>query len=256
MAVEHLTWQQSSYDTTPWLPEQRRATFFEAEASSDGSSGVTELEEKRVIGWMMGNFLARTRLLEALRLPAGTAYRTEVVRPFYVPRERDIDLILCAPGSPQEAMALECKRIKVRSLNPDQDQINKLKEIAHGVDQANELYNGRNGFFQTYLCVITEVECFAEAGAFEADENIPNRGVRNYTRPASGDKNRTTLRQIIEFPGRDRLHEHVGIIHFEIVQPSPISIDRRGNIRAMIYRRAVSRDQSSAMTKRVMDIMR
>jgi hypothetical protein len=254
MAVEHLTYEQTSYDTSRLAAGQTK--FFHVDAAPDSSAGVTDLEEKQIIRWIMGNPLARKRMLAALRLPDDTTYRAEVVRPFYTLAERDIDLILCPRNSPQIAVALECKRLKIRSLNPDQDQLTKLQEIAHGVIQANELYNGRNAFFQTYLCIIAEVEAFSEQGGFEADENIPCRGIRSHTSPARGDKGRTTLKQMVEFPGRERLHRDVGILHFEIVQPSHNSIDQRGNIRALVYRRAECRDQFSSLTNRVAEIMR
>jgi hypothetical protein len=248
--VEHLTYRQTSYDTGQMLPgRHKQATLFDVGPYFDGSADITDLEEKPLVRWLMLNPWARALVLEVLRLPPDATYRCEVVEPFYAPRERDIDLILCPRLSPQLAIALDCKRVKVKGLNAEQDHVNKLGDVASGVDQANKLYNGRNAFFQTYLCIITEAE------AFDAAENVPNRGVRSYTKPARGDTGRTTFRQIVEFPGRDKLHSEIGIIHLEIAQPSRLSIDSRANIRAHVYRRATSRDQPDSVTKRVIEIM-
>jgi hypothetical protein len=248
--AEHLIYRQTSYDTRRVLPERhRQASLFDVGPYLDGSAGITELEEKPLVRWLMLNPSARGLMLEVLRLPPDATYRCEVVEPFYAPGERDIDLILCPRLSPQLAIALDCKRVKVKGLNAERDHVNKLRDVASGVDQANKLYKGRNAFFQTYLCIITEAE------AFDADENVPNRGVRYYTKPARGDTGRTTFRQIVEFPGRDKLHSEIGIVHFEIAQPSRLSIDARANIRAHVYRRATSRDQPASVTKRVMEIM-
>jgi hypothetical protein len=60
-----------------------------------------------------------------LRLPADAYYRLEVVSPFYAPGEGDLDLILCPSLSSREALALECKRVKVESVNADQESTSR-----------------------------------------------------------------------------------------------------------------------------------
>ena len=134
-------------------------------------------------------------------------------------------------------------------MNAGQDKINKLQDIAGGVCQANKLYNGPFAFFQTYLAIITEVAASGQ------DENIPNRGVRPYTTPQRGDTRTTTFRQIVEFPGRAELHNDVGILFIEIVQPSRLSIDKQATIRVCVYRRAERRDQRDSVTNRIREIM-
>jgi hypothetical protein len=253
MATEHLTYRQTSYDAGRVIPrpgQPVKATFFDAQAYLDGSTPVGVLEEKVIVRWLMLNPVSRRLLLEVLRLPEHATHRCEVVQPFYTPGQRDIDLILCPGLSPQLAFALECKRVRVRSVNPELDQLNRLADVAGGVQQANELYNGRNAFFQTYLCIITEVE-----NEIQDDRNIPNRGIRSHSKPQRGDTSRTTFRQIVEFPGREKLHADIGIIHIEVDQPSRLSIEVRANIRAHVYRRAISREQPAWVTRCVREIM-
>jgi hypothetical protein len=105
-------------------------------------------------------------------------------------------------------------------------------------------------FFQTYLAIIAEV-----AASTQDETNIPNRGVRSHTTPQCGDTRNTTFRQIIEFPGRAELHNDVGIVFIEIVQPSRLSIDTQATARVCLYRHAERRDQLDSVTNRVMEIM-
>lgn len=254
MAIEHLIFHQMSFDTVQ-MPHPERpfaATFFEVTPYPvvDGSSRVTEFDEKPLVRWLMLMYQSRALILGQLGLPGDAWYRPEVVQPFYAPGEGDIDLILCPPLSPHLAMALECKRVKVEAVNAGQDRINKLRGVGGGVHQANALYNGRYPFSQTWLCILTEVE------ASQDERNFPNRGVRPHTTPQEGDAGRPTFRQIVEFPGRDDLHRDIGIVFVEIVQPQGLSIDRQATVRVCAYRRAECRDQLDAVTKRVIEIMR
>lgn len=254
LTMEILTYRQISFDTAHIAPGQPvQARFFEAVPYPyiDGSTRVTEFDEKPIVRWLMLCPPAREIILDTLGLPVTAFYRPEVVRPFYAPGEGDLDLVLCPQLYPCEGFALECKRVKVESLNAGHDKINKLQDVAGGVRQANKLYDGPYAFFQTYLAIITEVE----ASSGQADWNIPNRGVRSHTTPQRGDTRRTTFRQIVEFPGRADLHEDIGILFIEIVQPSRVSIDKQATVRVCAYRRAAPRDQRDGVTNRIREIM-
>lgn len=251
--MEVLTYRQISFDTAHIAPGRTvKATLFEAAPHPyvDGSTRVTEFDEKPLVRWLMMTLPSREIILDELRLPATAFYCPEVVRPFYAPGEGDLDLVLCPQLNPREGFAVECKRVKVESVNEGQDRINKLQDIAGGVRQANKLYNGPFAFFQTYLAIITEVEASGQQAI-----NIPNRGVRSHTTPQRGDTRTTTFRQIVEFPGRAELHNDVGIIFIEIVQPSRLSIDKQATIRVCVYRRAQRRDQCNSVTNRIREII-
>ena len=162
MAIEQLTFLQTSFDTVHIARPDRpfTAAFFEVPPYPyvDGSSRVTEFGEKPLVRWLMLAPFSRQLILERLSLSPDTRYRSEVVRPFYMPGEGDLDLILCPRLSPHLAFALECKRVKVESVNAGQEKINKLQDVEGGVHQANRLYKGPFAFYQTYLCIITEVD--------------------------------------------------------------------------------------------------
>jgi hypothetical protein len=59
----------------------------------------------------------------------------------------------------------------------------------------------------------------------------------------------------VEFPGRAELHQDVGIVFIEIVQPSRLSIDKQATVRVCVYRRAELREQRDAVTNRIAEIV-
>ena len=241
--AEIVTYRQISFDTSR-VPAGRpvRATFFEATASTL----VSDYAEKQIVRWLLLEPSARQVIFEEVGLPPNTFYRPEVVEPFYAQGTGDLDLVACPRLSPHRATAFECKRVKVETVNAGHDTINKLQDIAGGVGQANKFFNGPHGFFQTYLAIITEV-----AAAGQDERNIPNRGVRSHSTPLNGDTDRTTFRQIIEFPGRDKLHRDIGILFIELVQPSRLSINTLATLRVCVYRRAEPREQLDSATNRM-----
>lgn len=252
--TEIVTYRQTSFDTARIVPGQPvRATFFDVPPYPlvDGATQVTAFDEKPIIRWLMLCPPARELILTELGLSGSVLHFPEIVQPFYAPGQGDLDLIVCPQLAPQLAVVLECKRVKVETVNEGQDRINKLQDIAGGVRQANELYNGKHAFYQTWLAIITEV-----AAVGQDERNIPTRGVRSHSTPQRGDTARTTFRQIVEFPGREKLHKEIGILFIEIVQPSRRSIDAQATIRVCAYRRAATRDQRDTVTNRMMEIMR
>lgn len=252
--MKSLIYRQISFDTTRISPgRNQNVRLFDASSHAiiDGSERVTEINEGTIVRWLMLEPMARALFLEELGFPLEAEHHTEVVRPFYTHGEGDIDLIIYPPFSPHRAIAFECKRVKVEYINSSQDKINKLNGVASGVRQANKLYKGRWGFFQTYLVIITEIDSSAEK-----ETNIPNRGARTHTKPDNGDTQKTTFRQIVEFPGCDDLNINIGILFVDVVQPSRQSFDTRATVRICRYRHSEKRDQSSTVTQNIRKLMR
>jgi hypothetical protein len=109
----------------------------------------------------------------------------------------DVDLLLADPAHPEEATAIEVKRIKVVDGNP-----NKLQELSKGVRQANRLEGV--GFYQVYLCVIVV-----------ADSRGINRGRRTYNDGISIEL-RSKISQLLSAL---KLRPRVGLMHFRFSQP-------------------------------------
>lgn len=221
-----LKYRQISIDIAhiPGFPESFRQTFFDVGRYIDGSSRVTQLDEKPLIRWMLLYEPARRLFFEALGHSATAFYQPEVVEPFYSANQGELDLIVCERHAPHQATAIEVKRVKVTVLDPEHHQLNKLEDIRDGVGQANRLYN-KFGFFQTYLTVLTATDA-----AEQNNTNIPCRGIDPSATPNYGATK--TLERIIDFPERSDLQDEIGIVFFDIVQPSRISIDKRVNLLA------------------------
>jgi hypothetical protein len=257
---EFLTYRQRTVDIVhiaPGQPVPAKIGLFEAPPYPyvNGSTRVTEFDEKLIVRWLMFYPAAREIILEALRLPTTAFYCPEVVSPFYMPSEGEIDLILYPPWSPSEAFALACKRVKVESVNADEDKITKLQHVGGGVCQVKRLYD-RHAFSQTYLAIITEVDATGQD-----DRDVFARGIRSHTTPQCGKDTKTkTFTQIVEFPGRSELdlkpYDDIGIIHIEIVQPSRFPIDKQATVAICVFRRAQKREQGIDVTNRVREIMR
>ena len=240
-----ICYKWMSWDSGPLGPEP--IVFFDAKPRQpDGSGNITELRESALVRLMMTR--AGEMVFSELGLPPAAFYRCDVVEPFYSNAQGDLDLMLWDAARPQEAVAVECKRVKVRTLDANNDHLNKLEGVAEGVGKANRLYQ-KFMFYQTYLMVMTAVDASRQDEA-----NIPCRGISSTRSPDYGETQ--TLRKIIEFPERDILNPHVGIVFVEFVQPTKVSFDRCGCLGIYVDRTAQPRTQLENVTNRLLSLIR
>lgn len=153
------------------------------------------------------------------------------------PHHSDIDLILCESELPQFSVGIQCKRVKIESLNEKQDDVNKLPDVKKAVVQANkqrEIF----GFYRNYLLIISQI-----FGRNFTNENAIFRKARPETR-----------HRIYEFPQRKSLHEDVGIIFVEIGQPTGKSFRTQVNICLRVDKEATRLDQSPSLTNRIKEL--
>src|SRR5215475_778959 len=110
--------------------------------------------------------------LEEFHRPIDSRIATNVQAPFTATGKKpgDLDLLIAHPTLPHEAIAIECKRVKITVESAGNDHLNKIEEVATGVKQANALREF--GFYQTYLCVIAVVDA-----ATQQHMNVLNRGI-------------------------------------------------------------------------------
>jgi hypothetical protein len=182
-------------------------------------------------------------LLDELHRPIDSRIATNVQVPFTGAGKKpgDIDLLIAHPARPHEAIAIECKRVKITVESAGNDHLNKIEEVVTGVKQANALREF--GFYQTYLCVIAVVDAAAQQ-----HWNVLNRGIdANATYNYSEQK---TFSRFISFPGREDLNKEVGIAFLEVVQPT-----NRPMLELMSFgisvQQAAKNDQRSELTNRV-----
>ncbi len=238
------------YDWTGWDSGQPRSghplvLFDAAPRQPDGSKRITELVEAELIQWIVTQ--ARAKVFSKFGLPETALYRSEVMDPFYRPTEGDLDLVLWNGAKPQLAVAVECKRVKVTTLDGYYDKVNKLNDVAEGVWQANRLYK-KFPFFQTYLMVITAVDA-----SLQQEANLLCRGASATRSPDYGETR--TLPRIIYFPEHEALDRNIGIIFVELVQASGMSFVDCGGLGVYVHRTAQPREQLGDVTNRLLKLI-
>lgn len=142
----------------------------------------------------------------------------------------DVDLLLVEKSAPENATAIQIKRIKVGENAFHTGKPNKLSDIEKGVRQANLLDSV--GFFQVYLYLFIVV-----------DSRVRNIG--EYSYKGLTPELQSTLRAEINV---SRLHSNIGMIEFEFTQPmdsAPLGVGAYGG---SLKRLATPRSQASDVT--------
>ncbi|MBI4527863.1 MAG: hypothetical protein HY695_29055 [Deltaproteobacteria bacterium] len=174
-------------------------------------------------------------MLDELSLSLTAASYAEVRSPFITnPNKKpgDIDLLLCEGGSPNQAVAVEWKRVKIRAIDGT-ERINRLEALGGAETQTTALFH--LGFCRTYLGVVAITD-----GRANDAQNFIFRGTSD-----------TTYRRIIEFAGGLSLPEGVGLVYMEIVQPVQRAISEAGVLSVAVAREAKHRAQTADLTARV-----
>lgn len=227
------------------------ALFSEDPGMNDVSA--TERDEKRIVKWLFHQQPWAARLiLQELGMPQSSFIGREVTDPFTQSNRKpgDIDVFICESSRPSQAVAIECKKVNVIAQNTQKDVVHKVEKIGKGVSQANALRE--LGFYQTYLTVITVVD-----GRERGGHNVLFRGIGNSTHDThQGAQTHKTRTRIYEFPRREDLHDEVGIIFIEVVQPTGKSLDEKFGVCVCVDKRAAPREQSNSQTNRVLDYVK
>jgi hypothetical protein len=99
--------------------------------------------------WMFGHHGIPRDPICRNRVPLSTV-------PGGLPRQGDIDVLLCSPDRFEAAVAYQVKRVKVSLAQLQAKTPGKLKGIQEGVQQANDL--AELGFWKVYLYIIAEID--------------------------------------------------------------------------------------------------
>ena len=201
---------------------------------------VTTWPEARIVDFIVAHPALRTFFLDVLLRTPGAFVRTRAIEPFISDRSRkpgDVDVMVA--DRPDEALAIECKRVKLTAIDQAHNRVNKLEQLADGVQQANALHD--LGFFQTYFAILTAVDA-----RIQTHRNIPNRGLDPETTHNYGEAN--TFTRLVEFPNRERLHEEIGILFLELVQTTGANLTDQCILGLCIDHQAQPRLQTSRIT--------
>lgn len=184
--------------------------------------------------------MVRNLLLTELEIKQNPFYKLAVKEPIINDQKEkpgDIDILICKTQEPHKAIAIECKRVKVTTVDMENDKVNKISNVGNGVQQANSLC--KLGFHRTYLAILVEV-----AGKNRKEYNILSRG-----------SSPVTLEKVYDFPYRDNLHKDVGVIFIEITQPTGKHIDNMVIVGICIDKEAGQIEQSSNLTNRINELL-
>lgn len=224
---------------TQTLPAETLAgytqTFFNDDLNSKDESAANQ-DEKTILKWIFNNPVLRMMFFEEVSVKTTPRHKLEVGYPIVEnPNKKpgDIDVLIWEQECPHEAIAVECKRVKVVVDDTGRDQVNKVNAIRNGVGQVTAVLD--LGFHKTYLAVLTVVD-----GRRRQECNTLFRG--------STDE---TFTRVYEFPQRDRLHEDIGIMFLELTQPTGKDINRMATLAMAIDRHPTRRRQPGSLTNKI-----
>ncbi len=193
---------------------------------------IADIREDELVRRLLSNPLWRVDMFELHGIPRGMLDKQKVPLETAPGRFKgDVDVLLCAPDHPAEAVAFEMKRIKfgISALRAG-GRPNKLKEFDKAIQQANRL--AQVGFWQVYLYVIVAV-----------DAREQNAGKHSYQGLSSELK--SLVASVITPQG---LNTRVGLCDLEFTQPmdyAPLTVGAHG---MRLHRLATTLPQSEELT--------
>lgn len=232
----NLSLRTVAYDIKTYPKEGcNELKFFDNLIDSEGgSSSSAELDERSLIEFLFGRDELSRLIKKELSLEERAPHAIHVTTPF-VSSERkpgDIDLIVCDEGSPNEAVAVEFKRVKVR-----RDRINRLHALERVSSQVDGLHD--LGFSRTYLGVIVITD-----GRHQADVNFVSRGL-------SSDQ----FGRVLEVADAAMPSSEIGILYIEIIQTVGKPIQDAGMVCVAVIRDAKPRFQHGDLSDRIENFM-
>ena len=250
--MTRIEWKCTYFDTAlipagNYPANSTLATFFKDDTSANEES-ITIKQERELVDFLFTNYNLYELLFPELGVRVDSFCQTHVTHPLIDnPQEKpgDIDVIICEAGKPNEAVVFECKRVKVTAVSTFDDDINKVNDIKDGASQTKAMRG--MGFHRTYLTVLIQVD-----GRNRKNVNTLFRGL---TPDATYDGEQKTIKRIYEFPQRNTIHEDVGIIFIEVIQPTGKSFEKMGGICVRVERNATPLQQPDNLTNRVAALM-
>lgn len=202
---------------------------------------ISDIEEASLVERLLADRHLRSNLLGIRGIPADALYLQKVhLDGIPAGVVTDVDILLCAPGRPDSAIAIEAKRVKVGPKALRSRRPNKLHELKKGVRQANLLAG--IGFSQVYLFVLVVV-----------DSREENAGKISYG--GADSQLRSLIGQAISVSG---LNPRVGLVHYEFVQPmdhASLGVGALGAYGAHLVRSAQAVPQAAELTRWVARVM-
>ncbi len=217
-----------AYDHKEILPSKDSIDFF-AERFENSPSDTKRIEQV-LVRWLFTRSSAKDLLYNALGLNDCPILKFEISKPF---SEREFDVLIWNRGAPHEAVAIECKRAKIKKESFQNDDVTGLHKLSEGVIQADKLLEV--GFFKTYLLIMTIVD-----GRERIMYNQLSRGA-----------NEIQFDRILDFPNRNELHKDIGLIFVEIVQTTDAPLSQTGFISVSVAQSPTPQTQKEKTTEKI-----
>ena len=192
---------------------------------------IGDIAESDLVRTLMGDPHWKGRLTHIHGVPDGVEHRLEVPL-IGLPSDPkgDIDIMLTKPSQPEDATAIQVKRVKVGEDAFLTGQPNKLREFEKGIAQANLL--AKIGFCRVYLYVLIVV-----------DSRSQNIGKYSYA--GLSQELGSTINSALS---PRALAERVGFIKFDFTQPMDYPPLSTGAYGGNLVRLAQTTIQPSAVT--------
>lgn len=191
---------------------------------------LADLDEIELVRRLLADSHWRGRILNLEGIPSDVVAMPEVSRKGLSYGEGDVDILLAEPGSPDRAIAIQVKRIKVDNkslVESAPKKMSGLDKLKHQIRTDVDL-----GFSQCYGFVFVVV-----------DSREFNQGAFTY----SGLTDR--VRRIIEGKMADSdIHPLAGLAHFQFVQPMDDRPLSAGSFSARVKGSPTVRDQPAQLT--------
>lgn len=231
-----MIFRQSYYDSQVLTGPTEIPFFTENDADSDS---VTSMTEDQAIKWLFNSFSFGQTFIESFfNSPTSVHTFFGKKEPFvsFGKKPGDIDILLVDKERPDRAIAFECKRLKVTSVETHLPKINNWKGIKHGVKQANGLQS--LGFYKSYLMIIL----LDDSRHFD----YPNTMMRN--------SKWHEVEEVYDMPWNEPLNQDVGIVFVRVTQPTGKHFNEMAGIGFCIDKNANEQEQTISMTNKVKEL--
>lgn len=236
---ESILFKSISYDTIYFKSgETLKNTYplFTDAEYSHSSDNIQQLIEPELIKWLLSNNSFKSLLAMELGVNSIVNIQSGVIKPIFSNiSEGEIDILIIYGINQYKSISIECKRINEK-LNKNAELVFNRKDIGKISTQANR--NRKLGFSKNYVCIIVEV----------------NGSKTNEVNPFYRNMSDDTLTKVINFPGRDELHEDIGIIIIEVVQMLNKSYNSACAINLCVLKHAKEQEQPSTLTEKIISL--
>ena len=232
-----MIFRQTYYDSQVLTGAETISFFTETD---ENSASVTSMTEDQAIKWLFNTYSFGQTFKEDF---FNHSNRVEAFfgekQPFVMTGKKpgDIDILLVDKERPDQAIAFECKRLKVTSLDKTISKVNNVNGIKTGVKQANGLQS--LGFYKSYLLIIL----LDDGRQLE----YPNTMMRN--------SKSETVEEVYDIPWNEPIHNDVGIVFVKVTQQTGKHFNEMAGIGICVDKKAQELQQTNTMTNKIKELL-